>query len=64
LAGVCAINFFVVLPIVSPAVVHMVPDAVSLTSKLLFGVAAAEALRRQTQSMSNVAQVLVRKRSD
>ncbi len=64
LAGVWAINFFVVLPIVSRAFVHMVPYAVSLTSKLLFGVAAAEALRRQTQSMSNVAQVLVRKRSD
>jgi hypothetical protein len=64
LAGVWAINFFVVLPIVSPAFVHMVPYAVSLTSKLLFGVAAAEALRRQTQSMSNVAQVLARKRSD
>ena len=47
LAGVWAINFFVVLPIVSPAFVHMVPYAVSLTSKLLFGVAAAAVLRRQ-----------------
>jgi hypothetical protein len=47
LAGVWALNFFVVLPIISPAFVHMVPYAVSLTSKLLFGLAAAEALRRQ-----------------
>ncbi len=34
LSGVWAINFFVVLPIVSPAFVHLVPYAVSLTSKL------------------------------
>jgi len=47
LAGVWAINFFVVLPVVSPAFVHMVPYAVSLTSKLLFGAAAAAALRGQ-----------------
>jgi hypothetical protein len=45
LAGVWALNFFVVLPVVSPAFVHIVPYAVSLTSKLLFGVAAAEIVR-------------------
>ena len=45
LAGVWTINFFVVLPIVSPAFIHMLPYAVSLTSKLLFGVAAAEIVR-------------------
>jgi hypothetical protein len=45
LAAVWAINFFVVLPIVSPAFVHIVPYAVSLTPKLLFGVAAAEIVR-------------------
>lgn len=50
LAGVWAINFFVVLPIVGPAFVHIVPYAVSLTSKLLFGLAAAAALRRQAAS--------------
>ncbi len=50
LAGVWAINFFVVLPIVSPAFVHVVPYAVSLTSKLLFGVAAAAVLRWQASS--------------
>ena len=48
LAGVWAINFFVVLPIVSPAFVHMVPYAVSLTSKLLFGAAAAATVRRDS----------------
>jgi hypothetical protein len=45
LAAVWAINFFVVLPIVSPAFIHIVPYAVSLTSKLLFGVAAAAIVR-------------------
>lgn len=44
LGSVWAVNFFVVLPIVSPAFVHLVPYAVSLTSKLLFGAAAAAAL--------------------
>jgi hypothetical protein len=47
LAGVWALNFFVVLPIISPAFTHLVPYAVSLSSKLLFGLAAAEVIRRQ-----------------
>ncbi len=46
LAAVWAINFFVALPAISPAFVHLVPYSVSLTSKLLFGLAAAETLRR------------------
>ena len=46
LAAVWAMNFFVVLPVVSPEFIHLVPYWVSLTSKLLFGFAAAEALRR------------------
>jgi hypothetical protein len=50
LAGVWAISFFVVLPIVSPAFVHMVPYSVSLTSKLLFGAAAAATFKRQATS--------------
>jgi hypothetical protein len=50
LAGVWAMNFFIVLPIVSPAFVHLVPYAVSLTSKLLFGAAAASVLRWQAFS--------------
>jgi hypothetical protein len=47
LAGVWAINFFVVLPIVGPAFVHLLPYTVSLTSKLLFGLATAEVVRNQ-----------------
>jgi len=50
LSGVWATNFFIVLPIVSPAFVHIVPYAVSLASKLLFGVAAAAVLRWQAAS--------------
>ena len=46
LTGVWAVNFFVVLPILSPAFIPMVPYAVSLLSKLFFGAAAAEILRR------------------
>ena len=46
LAAVWAINFFVILPVLSPAFVHLVPYSVSLMSKLLFGFAAAETLRR------------------
>lgn len=48
LAGIWAINFLIVLPLISPAFVNMVPFAVSLTSKLLFGVAAASTLRQRT----------------
>jgi hypothetical protein len=48
LAGIWALNFFVLLPIVSPAFVHLVPYTISLTSKLLFGIAAAAALQWQT----------------
>jgi hypothetical protein len=47
LAGVWAVNFLVVLPIVSPSFVHLMPYSVSLISKMLFGLAAAEAFRRQ-----------------
>ncbi len=50
LAAVWAVNFFVVLPAISPDFVHMVPYAVSLTSKLLFGLAAAETLRSSAQA--------------
>lgn len=38
---VWAVNFLVVLPLVSPQFVDVVPYAVSLVSKILFGVAAA-----------------------
>jgi len=46
LAGVWTINFFVVLPIVSPAFIQLVPYSVSLISKLLFGLAAASVFRQ------------------
>jgi hypothetical protein len=45
LLDVWVINFMVVLPLVSSSFVHLLPYAVSLTSKLLFGVAAAEIVR-------------------
>lgn len=46
LVAVWVMNFFVVLPVISPEFVQLVPYAVSLMSKLLFGLAAAEILRR------------------
>jgi hypothetical protein len=46
LVAVWAMNFFVVLPAISPEFVQLVPYSVSLMSKLLFGLAAAETLRR------------------
>jgi hypothetical protein len=46
LAAVWAMNFLVVLPAVSPTFVNLVPYSASLISKLLFGLAAAETLRR------------------
>jgi hypothetical protein len=45
LAAVWAINFFIVLPAVSPGFVHLLPYAITLASKLAFGVAAAAALQ-------------------
>ncbi len=49
LVVVWAVNFFVLLPIISPAFVHVAPYSVSLLSKLLFGLAAAEVLRRSAR---------------
>jgi hypothetical protein len=46
LVGVWTMNFFVILPLLSPAFITLLPYAVSLASKLLFGLAAAETLRR------------------
>jgi hypothetical protein len=59
LAGVWAVNFFVVLPLASPAFIHLVPYAVSLTSKLLFGLAAAAVLRRQDETVLNARPALL-----
>ena len=51
LAGVWFVNFFVILPLVSPAFTHLVPYAVSLTSKLLFGLAAGQVLTMQARRL-------------
>jgi hypothetical protein len=64
LAGVWATNFFIILPIVSPAFVHMVPYAVSLTFNLLFGLAAAAALRWRTDREPTPKMNLARLRCD
>lgn len=47
LIGVWALNFLVVLPLINPEFVHLMPYPVSLVSKLLFGLSAAEVLRRK-----------------
>jgi hypothetical protein len=49
LATVWVVNFFVVAPLFSPEFTLLVPYAVSLTSKLLFGFTAAEVLRRSSE---------------
>jgi len=55
LAAVWAVNFFVVLPVLEPSFVHLLPYSVSLVSKLLFGVAAAETLRRYAAAGQSLA---------
>jgi hypothetical protein len=45
LAAVWAVNFFIVLPLLSPGFVHLLPYGVTLGSKLAFGLAAAMAWR-------------------
>jgi hypothetical protein len=60
LIGVWAVNFFVVLPGISPAFIHLVPYSVSLMSKILFGLAAAETFRRQHASAQKAKSVLYR----
>jgi hypothetical protein len=54
LVGVWAVNFFLVLPFISPAFIHLAPYSISLISKVLFGLAAAEVLRRQDASALKV----------
>ena len=49
LLGVWFVNFFIVLPLVSPGFIQLVSYPVSLTSKLLFGLAAAHALQLSTE---------------
>ncbi len=45
LVAVWFVNFFVILPVLSPDFVQLVPYPVSLLSKLLFGLAAVGVLR-------------------
>jgi hypothetical protein len=47
LATVWTVNFLLVLPQVNPAFVHLLPYGVTLSSKLLFGFAAAATFRAQ-----------------
>lgn len=47
LAAVWSVNFLLVLPHLDPAFLTLLPVAVTLTSKLLFGVSAAAVLRSQ-----------------
>jgi hypothetical protein len=47
LAAVWTCNFMVVLPQLDPGFLVLLPVAVTLTSKLLFGVSAAAVLRMQ-----------------
>src|SRR6202050_1500533 len=54
LVGIWAVNFFAVLPVISPAFIHLAPYPVSLMAKVLYGLAAAEALRRQEASALKV----------
>ena len=49
LAAVWAVNFFVLLPAISPGFVHLLPYALTLASKLAFGLAAAAAVRGLSQ---------------
>jgi hypothetical protein len=46
LAAIWAINFFIVLPVLSPAFVTLLPYTVTLVSKLMFGGAAARTAQR------------------
>lgn len=55
LALVWAMNFFVILPVVSPDFVQLVPYPVSLASKLLFGLAAALVLQRRAEVTAKAA---------
>ena len=45
LGAIWSLNFFVVLPVVSPSFVYLLPYSVTLASKLMFALAAAATLR-------------------
>jgi len=46
LAAIWGINFFIVLPVLSPGFVTVLPYSVTLFSKLMFGVSAGMCIRR------------------
>lgn len=46
LIGIWTVNFFVLLPVLNPVFVGLMPLAVTLTSKVLFGVAMAATLQQ------------------
>jgi hypothetical protein len=52
LTAVWFVNFFVALPLISPDFVGLLPYAISLISKLAFGLAAAATLRRSSAAGS------------
>jgi len=45
LGATWSLNFFIVLPIISPGFVHLLPYPVTLASKLIFAIAAVATLR-------------------
>ena len=49
LAGIWAVNFLLVLPVLNPAFVALMPMPVTLASKLLFGAAMAFVLKREAR---------------
>jgi hypothetical protein len=62
LAVVWVVNYFIVLPAVSPDFVHLLPYAITLASKLSFGLAAAAALRMLPSSSRATARKETRQR--
>lgn len=46
LSGVWAINFLIILPVLNPVLVSLMPYAVTLISKILFGIAMGQGLLR------------------
>ena len=50
LIGVWAFNFFLLLPLINSAFINLIPYPISFISKLIFGLAAAEILRRSNEA--------------
>jgi hypothetical protein len=53
LGAIWSLNFFIVLPMVSPDFVHLLPYPVSLASKLMFAVAAVATLRSKSVGVAS-----------